>query len=295
MLPGTGASIGRWAMRIVACLAALMLAILGATGQANADEPSLALTLGGVTHRVTASELLARPDAAEVAIPADVGYGRAAVYRAVPLLPLLSGLSWDRFDTLEARATDGFVAQIPLSLVHKGAEGGATAWIAIEPPGHPWPNLPGKEAGAGPFYLVWEHPERSGVTTEQWPYQLASVAAVESPAHRWPQLAVDPSLPPEASARRGQEVFVANCLPCHRLDGGGAGEVGPDLGRPMSATDYLTETGLRALVRDPKSVRAWPLQQMPGFGADALPAADLNALVTYLRHMAQRRSAAQGQ
>ena len=58
----------------------------------------------------------------------------------VPLLPLLTGLPSDRFDTLEARATDGFVAQIPLSLVRKGAEGGATAWIAVEPPDQPWPS-----------------------------------------------------------------------------------------------------------------------------------------------------------
>jgi mono/diheme cytochrome c family protein len=68
------------------------------------------------------------------------------------------------------------------------------------------------------------------VTTEQWRYQLASVTTVESPAHRWPQLAGDPSLPAEAPARRGEPVFIANCLPCHRLNGGGAGELGPDLG-----------------------------------------------------------------
>jgi mono/diheme cytochrome c family protein len=283
--------------RSIACLAAaLVLLVLGTTRHAGAEEqqPSLTLTLGGATRRFTASELLARPDAAEVAIPDDVSYQRAAVYRAVPLLALLSGLPPDdRSDTLEALATDGFAAQIPLSLVRKGAQGGAVAWVAVEPPGHPWPDLPGKTAGAGPFYLVWEHPERSGVTTEQWPYQLASLAAVESPAHRWPQLAVaDPSLPPEAPARRGEQVFAANCLPCHRLDGGGAGEVGPDLGRPMNATDYLTEQGLRALVRDPKSVRTWPLQQMPGFAADALPDADLDALVTYLRHMATARRGA---
>jgi hypothetical protein len=38
---------------------------------------------------------------------------------------------------------------------------------------------------------------------------------------------------------------------------------------PMNATEYLTDQGPRALVRDPKSVRTWPLQQMPGFRADA--------------------------
>ncbi|MBV9747407.1 MAG: cytochrome c [Acetobacteraceae bacterium] len=273
-------------MRLLASLAALLLLALGA---ADADEPSLALTLDGTTNRFTASELLARPDAAEITIPDDVAYGRAAIYRAVPLLALLSGLpANDQSDTLEARATDGFVAQIPLSLVRKGAAGGATAWVAVEPPGHPWPNLPGKTSGAGPFYLVWEHPERSGVTTEQWPYQLAGLTTVESPAHRWPQLAVDPSLPADSPARRGQAVFVANCLPCHRLNGGGAGEMGPDLGRPMNATHYLTDAGLRALVRDPKSVRTWPLQQMPGFGPDVVSEADLDALIDYLHDIAQR-------
>jgi mono/diheme cytochrome c family protein len=279
----------RWAMRFTA----LMLAVLGTT-EARAGDPSLTVTLGDVTHRYTASELLARPDATDVTIPADVSYGQAAAYRAVPLLPLLPGPPQDRFDTLEARAADGFVAQIPLSLVRKGAAGGATAWIAIEPPGRPWPILPGKTVSAGPFYLIWDHPERSGVSAEQWPYALASVTAVESIWHRWPQLAVASSLPPDAPARRGQKVFAAACLPCHRLNGGGAGEMGPDLGMPMNATDYLTGQGLRALVRDPKSVRTWPLQQMPGFDAETLPETDLDAVIAYLRHMAERRNTAQG-
>ena len=280
-------------MRSVVCLAMLMM--IFEVKVAGAAEPSLTVDLGGIARRFTTSELLARPDAAEIDIPNDHDYGRATRYRAVPLLPLLADLPEDRFDTLEARATDGFVAQIPLLLVRQGTEGGATPWIAVEPPGQPWPNLPGKNTGAGPFYLVWEHPERSGVVSEQWPYQLASLTAFESPAHRWPQLAANPSLPPEASARRGQQVFATDCLPCHRLNGGGAAEKGPDLGRPMNATDYLTDQGLRALVRDPKSVRTWPLQQMPGFGADALPETDLEALVAYLRHIAQHKAVASDQ
>ena len=190
-------------MRLIACLAMLMLIVVGA--KLAAAEPSMEIGLGGAMHRFTASELLARPDATEVDIPDDHDYRRATHYRVVPLLPLLAGQASDRFDTLEARATDGFVAQIPLSLVRKGAEGGATAWIAVEPPDQPWPNLPDKNTGAGPFYLVWEHPERSGVTSEQWPYQLASLTAVESPAHRWPQLAADPRYrprpPPNVASR----------------------------------------------------------------------------------------------
>ena len=135
-------------MRLIACLAMLMLIVVGAK-LAGAAEPSLEFGLGGVTHRFTASELLARPDATEVDIPDDHDYRRATHYRVVPLLPLLAGLPSDPFDTLEARATDGFVAQIPLSLVRKGAEGGATAWIAVEPPDQPWPKPPGQELRGG--------------------------------------------------------------------------------------------------------------------------------------------------
>lgn len=270
----------------------LLVALAFRTGPAGADERPLLLELGGMEQRLTASELLGRPDAAEITVPDDVSYKQARTYRAVPLLSLLPGVP-EPFDTLEARALDGFVAQIPLSLVRGAASGGSAAWLAVEPPGQPWPDLPGGSFGPGPFYLVWEGPGRSGVTQEQWPYQLASLAAVESPAHRWPQLAVDASLPPDAAARRGQQPFVAACLSCHRLNGGGTAEVAPDLGQPMSVVDYMTPQGLRALVRDPRSVRTWPQQRMPGFSAEELPDAELDAVVAYLQHVTHRRGAAQ--
>jgi len=90
-------------MRSVTRLAMLMFMVL-ATKLAGAAEPSLTLDLGGVQHRFTASELLTRPDAADIDIPNDHDYRRATHYRAVPLLPLLADLPPDRFDTLEARA-----------------------------------------------------------------------------------------------------------------------------------------------------------------------------------------------
>ena len=275
-------------MRKLVRLMVWLFAVSGSVWQAAADEQFLVISRAGVAHRFTASELLARADATEVAIAADVAYGRNTNYRAVPLLDLLSELPSDGgSDTLESRAADGFVAQIPLSLVTKAMTGGAVPWIAVEPPGQPWPFLPGKTQGPGPFYLVWQNPEQSGVTIEQWPYQLASLAVVENPSHRWPQLATDPALPPDAPVRKGELVFAANCLPCHRLNGGGAGEMGPDLGTPMNATEYLTDEGLRAIVRDPRAVRSWPLLQMPGFTPEAVSDADLDALVTYLHQAAQ--------
>jgi cytochrome c1 len=57
----------------------------------------------------------------------------------------------------------------------------------------------------------------------------------------------------------------------------------------MAATDYMTEAGIRALVRDPKSVRTWPQQQMPAFPPTVVPETELNAVIAYLRQIAAQR------
>jgi mono/diheme cytochrome c family protein len=264
----------------------LVLAACGAWAGQAAAEPSLVVTQGETEHRFTTSQLLARPDGKRVTVQTDLS-AAPSTYFAVPLLALLGDLADNRFDVLEARATDGFVSQIPLALIARGAKGGSAAWIAVEDPAHPWPSLPhGKPGTAGPFYLVWEHPELSGVKSEQYPYQLSDLTFVDSPVHRWPQLALPARVPADAPARRGQAVFLTQCLACHRLNGGGAAEMGPDLGRPMSPTQYLTDAGLRAIIRDTRAVRTWPGQQMEVFSKADLPDADLDAVVAYLRAMA---------
>ena len=59
----------------------------------------------------------------------------------------------------------------------------------------------------------------------------------------------------------------------------------------MNPTEYLTDAGLRALIRDPRSVRVWPEQRMPGFAGDDLGDEELGLIVAYLRHMAGRKAA----
>jgi mono/diheme cytochrome c family protein len=273
------------ALRVLAMLPLTLVALI-ASWPASAAQPTLVITSGGKSHEYTAAALLGRKDTVSLTVPDDVSYRRPMNYRVVPLLALLEGVQDDRSDTLEARSTDGFVGQIPLALITHGANGGAIAWLAVEDPAHPWPPLPHQTTSAGPFYLVWEHSQRSGVRSEQWPYALASISLSESPVRRWPQLALPADRSTDTSARSGQKVFFAMCLPCHQLNGGGAGKVGPDLGQPMNATQYLTEAGLRAIIRDPRAVRTWPDQHMAGFDPKTLPEADVDALVAYLRAMA---------
>ena len=276
------------ARALVALLMAVLL--LGAPREAAADA-RLRVAFGDKVRNFDAATLLTRPDARDITVPNDVAYRHEMNFRAVPLLALLEGLPLEGADTLETRATDGFASQLPLSLVLKAKSGGSVPWVAVEDPAAPWPKLPGKSETAGPFYIVWLDPERSHVRQEQWPYALAALTEVEAPALRWPQIAVDPGLGPNAPARHGQEVFIVQCLPCHRVRGGGEGDMGPDLTVPRSPTEYMTRAGLVGQIRDPKSLRSWPDQKMPGFNEAALSAADVDAIIAYLRHMAHRRDA----
>jgi mono/diheme cytochrome c family protein len=268
---------------------ALLLCLCAARTYAQPVQPILIVAAGATANHFTAAKLLARPDLASIQIPPSVDYDVQLTVQAVPLLDLLAALPLEGYDRLEASATDGFVAQIPMALIEAGKSGGSIAWVAVENPAHPWPKMRGKDTSAGPFYLVWQYPERSRVANEQWPYMLEKLTAVQSPEVRWPQLKVNETLPANAPARLGETVFATQCLPCHRLNGGGGSGIGPDLGQPMAATDYMTERGLRALVRDPKSVRTWPQQQMPAFSPTILPDPDLDALIAYLKQIENQR------
>src|SRR6201996_6037059 len=77
--------------------------------------------------KYSAEELLGRPDVTSVTVPDDVSYRRSMTYKGVPLRALLPVAPVDRYDTLEAKATDGFVAQIPLELLTRD---GAVPYLA---------------------------------------------------------------------------------------------------------------------------------------------------------------------
>src|SRR5262249_43188055 len=114
----------------------------------------------------------------------------------------------------------------------------------------------------------------------------------DAPAKRWPALAVDRALPALHPARDGQIVFVNKCFTCHTMNRAGPASVGPDLNLPMNPTEYFTDSGLRALIRDPRSVRVWPEQRMPGFAEADLSDEGLKLVLAYLIHMAPRKNRA---
>ncbi|MGE3989697.1 c-type cytochrome [Pseudorhodoplanes sp.] len=266
---------------------ALSLACLASPGAAA--DPVLTVAIGGETRTFSRDALLARPDVSDVDIPADIAYGRPMRFRAVPLATLLAPFRAPADSVIETVALDGFAAHLPVDLVSNTDPNKAIGWLAIEPADAPWPAVPGKQSSAGPFYIVWTGAQARSVRSEQWPYQLAKLESQLSPLARWPQLGVDPALPATHEARAGATLFITQCLPCHMVDGAGASDVGPDLNAPMNPTAYMTRAGLHALIRDPKSVRSWPTQIMPGFAEDQMSDRDIDAVISYLAHIAGRK------
>ncbi|KGM30854.1 c-type cytochrome [Inquilinus limosus] len=271
-------------MRIFAVIGLLLWAVT-----ASAAEPALDLTIGGESRHFTRDQLLARPDAKTIEVAKDAIYGRTMTYRAVPLAALIAGLTPPPDTVVEAIATDGYAAQLPVDQILSTDPKTVIAWVAIEPADAPWPKLPEKTVSAGTFYLVWTGDQAATVRSEQWPYQMAKLDTQPSPAARWPELAVDPALPAADPIRSGQTLFVTQCLVCHKFSGAGSADVGPDLNRPMNPTQYLTAAALHALIRDPASVRDWPDRKMQGFTPEQMSDREIDQVIAYLKHMAGRK------
>jgi mono/diheme cytochrome c family protein len=262
-------------------------------GQAKAEsrqapDNTVVLTLGGVPVKVSTARLLAREDLTTIEVRNDVSYRRLMRYRAVPVADLLSAAVAKGASTLQVKAADGFAAEIPVSLLTRRDPSAPRAYLAIEDLASPWPALPGKRTSAGPFYLVWIGPHLQQVSAEYWPYQIVSLELKTDPSARWSALSAERVADAGKRARNGQRVFVANCLSCHQIDGEGDGRIGPDLNRPMNPTQYFQKGALHRYIRDPASLRHWPGQQMPAFGADRLSDAQIDDVIDYLSAVRRR-------
>ncbi|HEV8258026.1 MAG TPA: cytochrome c [Casimicrobiaceae bacterium] len=263
--------------------------LLYAVAPTLAAEPALTVATGGRTAIYTPAGLLALPAATTVTIPADVAYKRSMTFRAIPFATLLDGAATD--DSIRFVAADGFAATLPAAAL-LARDGGAVAYLAVEPSDAPWPPLKAGQAGsAGPFYLVWLYPEKGAITQELWPYHIVRIEAVASLVKRFPMITPAVKLPAGHPIRAGFAAFQKHCIVCHTLNGGGDATLGPDLNGPYNPTEYMRPDALRRLIRDPQALHRWPAARMPAFDSKALPDRELAELVAYLRHMADRKVA----
>ncbi|TKK31932.1 MULTISPECIES: c-type cytochrome [unclassified Pseudomonas] len=265
-------------MKLILAFVAVLLALPAWAAQ-------LTVELDHASKTWQTTDLLKHPDAQTVQIVDDVSYKRTMTYRAVPLAALLPGLTPGSH--LQAVALDGFAAELAAApLLEKN---GARAWLAVEDPAHPWPALAQGKPSAGPFYLVWTDPQAGRVSPEQWPFQISRIKQLQTVAERFPALLPDPELPADDPVNQGFALFQKNCLACHRLNGAGDAQVGPDLNIPYNPTEYFSGDFLKRYIRDPQSLRHWPQAKMPAIATSVLPDTELDLLVAYLQHMAGRK------
>ena len=248
-----------------------------------AQAAELRLELPQGSRSWSTAQLLTHPQAQQIEIAADVAYKRAMSYRAVPLAALLDGVQPG--DHLQVVALDGFAAELPAAPLLSTQ--GARAWLAVEDPAQPWPALAAGKPSAGPFYLVWQNPEAAQIGPEQWPFQVSTLRLLAPVARRFPALL--PAADASAEVQAGFAVFQKNCLACHRLNGAGDSQFGPDLNVPHNPTEYFAGDFLRQYIRDPQSLRKWPQGRMPGFSGAVLSDRELGELIGYLGHMAGNR------
>ncbi len=269
------------------------------------------------------SRLLSRSDVEMISVAGSAYERRFTRFKAIPIGNLFRGLPIPELAVVQCNSTDGFSAILdktrllgtdpkvskaylaiedPKSpwpdLAGKTASAGpfylvwvnpkaSKAYLAIEDPKSPWPDLAGKTASAGPFYLVWINPEASAIGPEEWPYQIASFHVLSDLHGVFPK--IYPAVDAAESVQNGFKSFRKNCLTCHKINGEGAASIGPDLNLPMNPTEYFQANGLVALIRDPASVRTWARRTMRGFSAAVIPDAELSDLIAYLRHMSFRK------
>lgn len=255
------------------------------------DSARIKITSGDQVKTFSRELLLSSPHVRTLVVKQDPAYdGRPMTYQAVPISEVFKEFTLKADSTLLFTCLDGFSAPIDATKVLNQDPKGSIAYLAVETVESPWPNLkPGNPASAGPFYLVWENPEKSKVSREEWPFQLSGFQVKPPLAEQFPLIYPPGHLPKDSVVGRGFKVFAQNCFTCHTMNGQGASQMGPDLNLPFSPIEYFQPGYLAKQIRDPQSVKRWPQGKMPAFDKASLSDADLKAVIEYLRHMSKHR------
>lgn len=268
----------------------LTCAMLGGTAHA-ADATALIINVGA-QHRTWARDaLLHDPRMADVTVD-DENLKRRLTFKAIPVSEFFKGQPASPDASATTAASDGYVSHLPMRLLLADRADGPRAWLAVEDPAAPWPMLNGQDIG--PFRLIWTAPadKAAAVNESLWTYNIVRIDVAALPGARFAAIRPAAGLPADGAVMRGFAVFQRVCFSCHTLNRAGDATLGPDLNVPYSPVEYLGDDKLRHLIRNPQSLRWWPNARMSAIDEKTLSDAQLNDLLAYLHHMAQRKVSA---
>jgi mono/diheme cytochrome c family protein len=244
-------------------------------------------------------ELTASPLARKINIEHDPAYsGKSMAYTAIPLYEIFKGFRIDATDSVQFTCTDGFSSTMSPSRLLNSNVMGAVAYLAIELRQEHWPQIkPDDPRTPAPFYVVWLNPQKSKISNEEWPFQIAGFEVKPSIESQFPNtVPIALKKHSEKSGnenfqkiRRGYQLFTQNCFACHTLNGEGTSQLGPDLNIPFNPTEYFKPGFIEKQIRNPQSVRRWPQSKMSAFDSSMLTGQDIQAIIAYLNHMAMQK------
>ena len=261
------------------------------------DEPVLTINTQAGIISVSRNKLLSNKKIEHMTMSDSRAYpGININFTVIKLCNILKLFHVSNQDTLELIAVDQFSALVPAKLVMNCRSTSSIAYLAIETKQQPWPRLSynnpdlhNPESGsAGPFQIIWLHPEKSYVSNEYWAWKVVSIH-IHSVLDK--RLYLQAPATKNRHIQNGYKAYASRCLGCHTLNNVGKGKIGPDLNKPVSAVtrfhdDYL----LKKFIRDPQSVRQRKNDRMSGTSEMFLSQRDMDDLVLYLHYMAERAS-----
>ncbi|MCA9527243.1 MAG: cytochrome c, partial [Myxococcales bacterium] len=132
----------------------------------------------------------------------------------------------------------------------------------------------GKAIPLGPYYLVWDVSDRGA--ERPWPFQVHRLEGLTTPAYG----PITPAAGVAAPVTEGFALYEGHCAKCHAI-GGVGGDLGPELGCPAGVTTYWQRAALARWIAEPAALRRGARMPPSGLGA-----ADIEAVIRYLEHMA---------
>lgn len=226
----------------------------------------------------------------------EMDYSRAypnqkMTYETIRLCDLLKSYEIKPSNVLEFVAEDHFSVLVPAKKVLDCKKNASIAYLAIEP-NKKWPILFNHtNTSAGPYAVIWTHPERSYISDEYWAWSVVKI--IEHQAIDESIVISPPSNLTKKNKKRvlnGYRIYVSHCSSCHTINHIGKATIGLDLTQPKTIFAYYPDKNkLKQFIRNPESVRKIPNGRMSGSSYAGLNDSDLEDLIYYFEFVVNKK------
>lgn len=252
------------------------------------DAPILTIESLSKQFSFSRTALLSMQEITQVSITNNRAYPNVEMtYTAIKLCDLLRKYSIKSTDMLEFIAADHFSVLIPAPKIMHCSNHSAIGYLAIEPL-KKWPLLSNNTGTtAGPYDVIWVHPEKSYISNEYWAWSVVKIK-IHKKLDNKVFLAAPEGIGQKIKKNitNGYDVYISHCAGCHSINHIGKGVIGPDLNIPKNPVEYYpNNTVLKKFIRDPQSVRVIKNDRMSGSNEQFLSNADLDDLILYFHYM----------